>query len=145
MFNLGVFAIIFDSDKKILLCHRRDYDLWNLPGGTLEAGETVEQGIIWEVKEETGLDVVVEKLVGVYAKKEKNEVVFSFLCRVVSGDFILNSEADKIEYFDFESIPKNFSPKQRERIEDYLNNPNIVHYKLQPGKSSIELLKENKL
>ena len=128
-----------------MLCHRTDYDLWNLPGGTLEPGKTVEQAVIREVKEETGLDVAVEKLTGVYSKENKNEIVFSFVCQVIGGKITLNNEADIIEYFEILAIPKNFSPKQLERINDYFNQPDKIHYKVQTGKSSIELLKENKL
>lgn len=39
MLNIGVFAIIFGDKKRILFCHRTDYDLWNLPGGVLEKDE----------------------------------------------------------------------------------------------------------
>ena len=39
-FTIGVFGIIFDEQKRVLLVHRRDYDLWNLPGGVLENAES---------------------------------------------------------------------------------------------------------
>jgi 8-oxo-dGTP diphosphatase len=145
MFTIGVFAIILNKDDEILICHRRDYDLWNLPGGGLEKNETPEKGVIREVKEETGLNVIVKKITGVYAKKEKKEIVFSFLCEVVDGEITLNEEADKINCFEINSIPKKFSPKQLERLRDYFNEPNKIHYKLQEGKSSIELIQEGKL
>ena len=51
MFTIGVFAIILDTNKKILLCHRRDYDLWNLPGGGLEDFESPTNAVKREVKE----------------------------------------------------------------------------------------------
>lgn len=145
MFTIGVFAIILNKDSEVLLCHRLDYDLWNLPGGKLEKNETPEMGVIREVKEETGLNVVVKKITGVYAKKEKKEIVFSFLCEVVGGKIILSDEADKINYFKINSIPKNFPPKQLERLRDYFDNQNKIHYKLQEGKSSLKLIKEGKL
>jgi len=49
MFKIGVFAIIFNEKKEVLLCHRRDYDLWNLPGGGLEENESPWDGIIREI------------------------------------------------------------------------------------------------
>ncbi|HKF36666.1 MAG TPA: NUDIX domain-containing protein, partial [Ktedonobacteraceae bacterium] len=41
IFRIGVFALIFDDEGRILLGHRRDVDWWNLPGGGMEVGETV--------------------------------------------------------------------------------------------------------
>src|SRR5438132_1020880 len=39
-FKIGAFAVILDEQQRVLLCHRRDYDLWNLPGGRVESGES---------------------------------------------------------------------------------------------------------
>lgn len=111
MFTIGVFGLIFNEKAEVLLCHRRDYDLWNLPGGKLESKETPWEGVIREVKEETGLDVEVVKLTGIYSKStEKDEIVFSFLCEIIGGELTLNKEADKIEYFRLKNIPINTSP-----------------------------------
>ncbi|MDD2807477.1 MAG: NUDIX hydrolase [Patescibacteria group bacterium] len=144
-FTVGTFGIILDKQSRVLLCHRRDYDLWNLPGGTLESGEAPWDGVKREVKEETGLVVEVSKLMGVYSKPDKNEIIFSFICRVADGKITLNNEADKIEYFEIEKIPSNTSPKQVERIKDAINDPGNLFLKVQAGKSSIELIKEGKL
>jgi len=144
-FTIGTFGIIFDENKRVLLCHRRDYDLWNLPGGTLESEEAPWDGAKREIKEETGLDVEIEKLAGVYSKQGKNEVVFSFICKVIGGKITLNDEADRIEYFDLDKLPANTSPNQVQRIFDTVNYPNELSLKVQSGKSSIELIKEGKL
>lgn len=144
-FIIGVFGIIFDEQKRVLLVHRRDYDLWNLPGGTLEDFESPANAVNREVKEETGLEVEVVKLLGVYNKENKNDIVFSFLCKVVGGEITLNDEADKIEYFEIDKLPANTVPKQVERIKDALSNPSKVIFRTQTGKSSIELVKEGKL
>jgi len=144
-FIIGAFGIIFDEQKRVLLVHRRDYDLWNLPGGTLEDFESPKNAVIREVKEETGLDVEVSKLLGVYNKENKNDMAFSFLCKVVGGKITLNDEADKIEYFHVDKLPTNSVPKQVERIKDALLNPSEIIFKTQTGKSAIELVKEGKL
>ena len=144
-FTVGVFGIIFDERGRILLCHRKDYDLWNLPGGALESGEAPWDGIKREIKEETGLEVEVSKLLGVYTKPANNDIVFAFICKVIAGEITLNDEADRVEYFAFDNIPTNISAKQVERIRDAIQNPDEVVFKIQTGKSSIELIKEGKL
>lgn len=144
-FTIGAFGMIFDEQKRVLLVHRRDYDLWNLPGGTLEDFEPPVQAVKREVKEETGLDVEVLKLMGIYNKENKNDMAFSFLCKVVGGEITLNDEADQIEYFEVDKLPANTVPKQVERIRDALLDPAEIIFKTQTGKSSIELVKEGKL
>lgn len=144
MFCLGVFAIISDSQQRILLCHRRDSDLWNPPGGRLEAGEAPWQGVIREVKEETGLDVRVERLAGVYSKPQANEVVFSFICTVIGGLPTVTEEGDRVAFFAVESLPPNTSPKQVERVHDALDHPDQVVTKVQRGRPYIELVGKGK-
>ena len=143
MFKIGTFAIIFNDKREVLLCHRRDFDLWNLPGGKLEEKESPWDGTIRETKEETGLDVRIDKLIGVYNKPDQNEIVFSFLCSVMKGKLILNEEADKIEYFNLDNLPRNTSQKQVERIKDALKNSEKAIFKNQTGLTSLELMKIN--
>jgi ADP-ribose pyrophosphatase YjhB (NUDIX family) len=145
MFKLAVFGIITNENDQILLCHRCDYDLWNLPGGGVEVGESPTDALIREVKEETGLDIIPYKLTGVYSKPDKNELVLSFTCKVVGGELALNDEADQIKYFSLDQIPHNSSVKQIERLKDYMADKNTTHYKVQTGPSSMEFLKEGTL
>ena len=144
-FTIGVFAIIHDDDGRVLLCHRRDHDLWNLPGGVLEHGEAPWDGVIREVREETGLEVEVSRLAGVYSKLEANDLVFSFLCRRTGGDIALSDEADHIEFFRADELPPNTIPKQVERIADFFRDPGTVVCRVQTGTSSIQLTKAGKL
>ena len=142
MFTIGVFAIIFDEQNRILLCHRRDYDLWNLPGGELEKGEAPWEGVIREVKEETGYDVEVVRMSGVYSKPREDDIVLQFVCRKIGGEKTLNDEADQIEYFTFNDIPHNTIPKMVERIKDVLDDPNRLYLKVQTGKKTKQLVEE---
>ncbi|RAQ94814.1 NUDIX domain-containing protein [Thermogemmatispora tikiterensis] len=121
-FRVGVFALIFDDEGRVLLVHRNDIDWWNLPGGGMELGETVEEAMRREVREETGLEVVVERLVGVYSKPQKQEVVLTFRCRVVGGVLTPTEEARDCRYFPPQALPANTLPKHRQRIEDALLN-----------------------
>lgn len=144
-FIIGVFGVIRDKQNRVLLCLRTDYDMWNLPGGGLEKGESPWDGTIREVKEETGFDVEIVRLSGVYSKPDKNEVILNFECKIIGGEATLNNEAKDIKWFAFNEIPHNTSPKHIERIKDLLeDNPETI-MKTQTGKSSIELIKEGKL
>lgn len=145
MFRIGVFGIVTDDEDRVLLCHRRDYDLWNLPGGGVENGETPWDALVREIREETGLDAAPVHLSGVYSKPESNEVVFSFFCQITGGAVRLTDEADRIEYFPLDRIPRNTVPKQVERIVDYFSDRSNTHYKVQGGPSAIGQIKEGKL
>ncbi|MFH1896270.1 MAG: NUDIX domain-containing protein [bacterium] len=145
MFTIGVFGIITDNEGRVLLCHRRDYDLWNLPGGAVEAGESPWDALVREIKEETGLEAEPVHLTGVYSKPDKNEIVLSFACQVTGGEITLTDEADKIKYFEVGQIPKNTSPKQVERIKEHFSDKSKTHYRVQTGPSSIDLIKEGKM
>jgi 8-oxo-dGTP diphosphatase len=120
-FRIGVNALIFD-DGRVLLAHRRDIDWWNLPGGGMEIGETVEEATCREVREETGLEVQVERLVGVYSKPQKQEVVLTFRCKIIGGGLQATEESRACEYFSPDALPRNTLPKHRERIIDALLN-----------------------
>jgi drug/metabolite transporter (DMT)-like permease/ADP-ribose pyrophosphatase YjhB (NUDIX family) len=98
-FTIGVFTVIFDPQGRVLLCHRRDLDLWNLPGGGMQPGELPTEAAIRETREETGLRVEIERLTGVYSKPRNNDLVFTFTARITAGSLTLNAEADQLEYF----------------------------------------------
>ena len=116
-FTLGAFAIIFNEAGNVLLCHRRDMDLWNLPGGRVETGELPTESVKRETYEETGLIVEIERFLGVYGKASNpTDIVFTFICFPVGGKIILSDEADRIEYFDLTNLPENIPPNQVERI-----------------------------
>jgi hypothetical protein len=63
----SVTAIVPDEQGAILLVHKTDNDLWALPGGGMDVGESMADAVVREVKEETGIDVEVTGLVGIYS------------------------------------------------------------------------------
>lgn len=120
-FRIGVFAVI-ERDGRYLLAHRSEIDWWNLIGGGLEYEETVEQGLSREVREEVGAEVEIIRLVGVYSKPRKREIVLTFLCRLAehSPEPTTSPEATEVGWFAPSALPENFLPKHRERLEDAL-------------------------
>jgi len=145
MWDLGAFAIIFDTESRVLLCHLRDIDAWNLPGGGIERGELPTEAVLREVMEETGLEVSIERFLGVYGKVDDlDELVFSFLCRVTGGQLKRSDETDDIRYFDIESIPPNTSPRHVERIREALSQPSEPVFRRLYAASTREMLSSQK-
>lgn len=118
---LGAFAVIVDASGRVLLSHRRDMDLWNMPGGLVEGGETPWAAVVREVAEETGLQVTADSLSGVYCKTDLADVVFVFRCTIHAGRLQPTSEADRHAYFPLADLPVNTSRKQIPRLRDALN------------------------
>ncbi|GLV56462.1 DNA mismatch repair protein MutT [Dictyobacter sp. S3.2.2.5] len=118
-FRVAVSALIF-HEEQILLALRRDIGWWNLPGGGMEIGETVEEALHREVLEETGLKVEIEQLVGVYSKPQKQEVVLTFRCHVIGGVLTTTEESSECRYFATTDLPRNLLPKHRQRVDDAL-------------------------
>src|SRR5262245_58901143 len=70
----GVSAIIVTGEG-LLLERRADNQLWGLPGGGVEPGESVRAAVVREVREETGLEVSPGRLIGVYSAPENHQIV----------------------------------------------------------------------
>jgi ADP-ribose pyrophosphatase YjhB (NUDIX family) len=142
LFSIGAFAVIFDDLGRVLLGHRRDMDAWNLPGGRVESSELPTEAVVRETREETGLEVTVERLVGVYGKADKDELVFAFRCRVVGGELELSDETDACEFFLIDEIPRNISPKQVQRIRDAMKDERQPVFRRQSGPGTRELVRQ---
>ncbi len=131
MQTIGAFAVIFDPESRVLLCHRTDRDAWNLPGGKVEVGESPWDAVVREVLEEVGLFVRVERLLGVYSIPKRKDLVLNFLCALSEGTIRLSAEADDIRWFNREEIPSTTLPRHVERIHDAYANSTVVHLKAQ--------------
>lgn len=129
--RLAAFAIILDETSRVLLCHRTDRDAWNLPGGGVEAGETPWDAVIREVSEEVGLEVRVERLLGVYSVPAHPALVFSFRCERTGGALRLSNEADDIQWFHPDALPATTLPRHVERIRDAIEQGSEVPTKVQ--------------
>jgi len=127
----GVSAIVLTGEG-LLLQRRSDNRLWGLPGGGVEPGESVTEAVVREVREETGLEVVPLRLIGVYSAPEHGQIVTypdgnvihyissSFECRVVSGALACSHESLELGWFDPERLPTDMVPMHRVRIADAL-------------------------
>ncbi len=138
-FKIGVFALIVHRGS-VLLCHRRDVDLWNLPGGALEPGEPPWEGVAREVYEETTLRVEVRRLIGVYSRPDQHEVAFGFACDIIAGNAQCTDEADAIRYYDIAQLPPNTNHEQVEALHRFDSDCMEVVLCVQAGPSPLQLL-----
>ena len=110
------------SDGKILLTKREDFEVWCLPGGGVEDGESVAEAAIREAKEETGLDVELTRLVGVYSRvggmwNDMHAVLFA--AKPVGGELKTQlGETVEVAYFSLDDLPNEMLFGHKKRIED---------------------------
>lgn len=130
----GAAAIIVNDKGQILLQSRSDRDEWGLPGGCQELGETFEEVVIREVKEETNLDVREEdlKLIKIVSGMSRRssypngDVVINntvlYLVDKYSGSLRWNSESKDMKFFDLDKLPSNqHDPDLIDAYIKYLN------------------------
>lgn len=118
-------AAIF-KDEKILLVHENN-GTWSLPGGWCDVNQSVASNVIKEVKEETGLDVLTEKLIAVQDWRKHNVRNYAYgvvkifiLCKVISGAFVENIETTGIQYFGREEIPDHLAVEKTSKEQIFM-------------------------
>jgi ADP-ribose pyrophosphatase YjhB (NUDIX family) len=126
----GVAAVVLNEAREVLLLKRADTEQWALPTGTVELCEPVREAIIREVEEETGLQVGVKRMTGVYSHPEQQ--VFSypsgkavhfvtncFRCSIEGGAPEADEdEALEVGFFNVDNLPSNILPMQPQWIID---------------------------
>jgi 8-oxo-dGTP diphosphatase len=113
---VGVGAIIIE-DSRVLLVKRAHPPLqaqWSIPGGVLEIGEMIREAAVREAREETGLVVEPEDLLGVYdrilrdieERVQYHYVLIDFLCRRIGGELLAASDAAEVRWFKRDELPE---------------------------------------
>ena len=90
--SVSVAGVVIDEDGRALVIQRRDNARWEPPGGVLERDETITDGLVREVREETGLIIEPVALTGVYKNMSRGVVALVFRCREIGGTLTENSE-----------------------------------------------------
>jgi ADP-ribose pyrophosphatase YjhB (NUDIX family) len=123
-------CIIEKGNRLLMVCRASEpwRGYWYLPSGFVEVEESPFQAAVREVKEETGLDVKIENLYGVYSYNDDprgNGILILYNGKVTGGKFIANNEASDIAYFSAEAIPENMaSTSHRAAIKDWMAGRN---------------------
>jgi ADP-ribose pyrophosphatase YjhB (NUDIX family) len=129
----AVSAVVRDANGLLVLQRRTDNQLWALPGGGLEPGESVVNALRREIHEETGYDVEIGRLVGIYSDPDyvieysdgevRQEFSICFAAKVIGGSRTVSSESLEVSSFSDEDITKlEIHPAIRKRIDDYLSD-----------------------
>lgn len=129
---VGSSAVVTDGDGRILLQRRSDSGNWALPGGAMDIGETLAESAIREVREETGFDVRIERIIGIYSDpghvfayddgEVRQEFSICLACAITGGSLSVSSESTDVRFFAPEDIPDiQIHESILTRIRDYLS------------------------
>jgi ADP-ribose pyrophosphatase YjhB (NUDIX family) len=119
--SLGVNVAVIQAGQ-ILLTLREDFEVWCLPGGEVEAGETLAQAAVREAREETGLEVRLERVVGIYSRPSLGRFsghTVVFAGSPIGGKLHLQSgETIDLRFFSPADLPFDLMSEDLQRIQD---------------------------
>jgi len=129
---VGSSAVVVDDEGRILLQRRSDSGNWALPGGAMDIGETIAESAVREVKEETGFDVHIERIVGIYSDpahvfaysdgEVRQEFSICLSCTIVGGELAVSKESTDVRFVPLDEVAAlTMHPSIRKRIDDYLS------------------------
>lgn len=121
--TLGVRVMVIDADRRVLLVRHSYLPGWYLPGGGVDAGETLPEAAIRELREETGFRAEAAELVGVYHNVRTSRRDHVALYRVDTfhgavADFKANAEIREIGFFAVDELPAEVTGATRRRIDE---------------------------
>ncbi|MDA1276795.1 MAG: NUDIX domain-containing protein [Verrucomicrobia bacterium] len=131
--RLGVGVFLLNAERKVLLEKRSDCGLWGLPGGGVEPGESVHAAAAREVREETGFEIQITRMIGVYSEPKDRIVTFQdngdvvhridviVEAEIVSGKLVLSHESEELRFFERGKFPSEVCPPAVIPLQDYLN------------------------
>lgn len=137
--KVAVSALVRNERGQILMIHRTDNDKYSIPGGGMEVGETPAQAVVREVEEETGIDVTVTGMVGVFSNPEhviayddgevRQEFSICFTADPVGGQLRTSTESKAVEWLALNDLEtRDIHPSIMLRIRHGLEGPAEPYY-----------------
>lgn len=111
-------GVVVDDDQRMLAIRRRDNGKWEPPGGVLELDESIEDCLVREVAEETGLEVRPVALTGVYKNMTRGIVALVFRCEIVQGEPAPTAEAVEVKWMTPDEIRESMAGAYAIRMLD---------------------------
>lgn len=126
-------GFVTDENGRLLLQHRVDNGLWALPGGTHEFGESIVQTVVREIAEETGLQVEIDSLVGLYTDPRhlvaysdgevRQQFTLSFRTRLIGGTLEPDDESHELRWVSRDQLDElRIHPSMRLRIDHFFED-----------------------
>jgi 8-oxo-dGTP diphosphatase len=127
---LCVSAAVIHADGRVLAIRRRDNNHWEPPGGVLELEESIHDGLVREVREETGVTVHPGHLTRVYKNMPHGVVALVFRCTPIDGPPTASEEAAEVRWLQPDEIGKRMDEAYAIRMVDALRkqSPAIRHH-----------------
>ncbi|PPK92953.1 ADP-ribose pyrophosphatase YjhB (NUDIX family) [Kineococcus xinjiangensis] len=122
--SVSVAAAIVDDQGRVLVIQRADNGRWEPPGGALMLNERIEEGLRREVCEETGLEISIQRLTGVYKNHARGVLALVFLAHSIGGRLTTNSEASSFKWLWPTEIRRHVHQIFAQRLLDALKHQN---------------------
>lgn len=120
-------AALVSNDKGEILLIKSPRRGWEYPGGMVEPGETFQNALIREIKEESGIDVEITGFIGLCKNIEKDVVNLDFTCKAVGGKPTTSIESTEIRWATREEAMEMVTfPLTRKRLENMLSGLPLV-------------------
>ncbi len=125
--SVSVTGVITDDSGRALLIQRRDNQHWEPPGGVLELGESIYDGLRREVREETGLEVEPLALTGVYKNMRRGIIALVFRCKATGGELAQSNETQAFNWASEEQVRELASEAYAIRVTDAMHDvPTVI-------------------
>lgn len=119
--KVSVAALVTNDQGKILLVNS-PWRGWEYPGGLIEPGETFQEALHREIREEAGVEVEITGFVGICKNVEKDIVNIDFTCRYVGGELTTSEESTEVIWATPEEAFKLITfPLTAKRLEQMLS------------------------
>nr|WSX20183.1 NUDIX domain-containing protein [Streptomyces tubercidicus] len=135
----SVTAVVRDAEGRLLLIHKTDNDLWALPGGGHDVGESIAESVVREVSEETGIDVAVDDVIGLYTDPRhvmayddgevRQQFSICFHAHPTGGSLRTSDESKEVRWVSPADLyTLDIHPSMRLRIEHGLDDSRSAPY-----------------